>query len=77
MVLEITPEGKKIYRARKQRTLGSTIAKEKLDKKYYTPTYGTAECSYKGKKRGRKTLEEKIKEGFYKKKQGDYTLFFD
>jgi len=46
------------------------------DKKYYIPTYGTPECSYVGKKRGRKpqgSQEGKEKLIF---KKGEFILYF-
>jgi len=32
--------------------------RENKKKKYYEPLYGTPNCSYQGKKRGRKSMEE-------------------
>ena len=47
------------------------------DKSYYEPTFGTPECSYEGKKRGRKSAWEKQNPPKLIKKDGDYTLYFD
>lgn len=33
-------------------------SEENKKKKYYEPLYGTPNCSYQGKKRGRKSMEE-------------------
>ena len=47
-------------------------------KKQYTPLYNTPKCTYTGKKRGRKSREEKEKSNVeYTKKTGLFVLDFD
>jgi len=46
--------------------------------KYYVPLYNTPICTYTGKKRGRKSKEEKEKSHVeYTKKTGLFVLDFD
>tara|TARA_S200002703_G_scaffold106345_1_gene92332 strand:- start:131 stop:352 length:222 start_codon:yes stop_codon:yes gene_type:complete len=54
----------------------SKVAKDKP----YVPLYNTKDCSYNGKKKGRKTNEEKqklLEENKFIKKTGNYILYFD
>jgi len=49
-------------------------------KKYYEPLYGTPECPYKGKKKGRKSAEERIQirsQLEVKIKKGKFVMYFD
>ena len=43
---------------------------------YYTPLYGTKDCNYTGKKRGRKKDSEKVIIKM-EKKEGNFVLYFD
>ena len=46
--------------------------------KYYVPLHNTPTCTYTGKKRGRKSKEEKEKSNVeYIKKTGNFILDFD
>ena len=81
---EITETGtiyRKKYPVRKKkmpfRTEENKNKKEQQIKKYYEPTFGTPECSYEGKKRGRKSLEERLNPPKLTKKDGDYILYFN
>ena len=49
-------------------------AKKKL---YYEPTFGTPECSYKGKKRGRKSMAERECPTLIKNEKKTTILYFD
>ena len=54
--------------------------KKSIKKKPYVPLYGTKNCPYNGKKKGRKTNEEiqkKLEENKFIKKTGNYILYFD
>tara|TARA_R110000822_G_scaffold43454_1_gene117277 strand:+ start:59 stop:274 length:216 start_codon:yes stop_codon:yes gene_type:complete len=46
---------------------------------YYIPVYGTADCSYKGKKRGRKSKAEKklLAQPILKVDKKSITIYFD
>ena len=47
-------------------------------KQQYVPLYNTPKCTYTGKKRGRKSREEKEKSNVeYTKKTGNFVLDFD
>ena len=53
---------------------------EPKKKKYYEPLYGTPECPYKGKKKGRKSAEERIQirsQLEVKIKKGKFVMYFD
>ena len=49
----------------------------KQDKKYYISSYGTKDCTYHGKKRGRKTMEEKEQSILLKVERKKIILYFD
>tara|TARA_R110000824_G_scaffold14544_5_gene61718 strand:+ start:198 stop:428 length:231 start_codon:yes stop_codon:yes gene_type:complete len=50
----------------------------KGEEKYYVPLHNTPTCTYTGKKRGRKSKEEKEKNNVeYIKKTGNFVLDFD
>jgi len=44
---------------------------------YYTPLFGTPDCNYTGKKRGRKKDSEKEEVIKLTKKDGNFVLYFD
>ena len=44
--------------------------------KYYKPFYGTPECPYSGKKKGRKSYEERM-ELQVKIKHGEFIIYWD
>ena len=46
-------------------------------KLYYEPTFGTLECSYKGKKRGRKSMAERECPTLIKNEKKTTILYFD
>ncbi len=56
-------------------TQGARQTKE--EKKYYISSYGTKDCTYHGKKRGRKTMEEKEQPILLKVERKKIILYFD
>ena len=53
---------------------------DKPKKKPYVPLYGKKDCTYEGKKKGRKTTEERqkyLEEIKFRKTKGNYILYFD
>lgn len=51
----------KKYPVRKKKMPFRDKEEEQPKKKYYEPLFGTPECTYTGKKRGRKSMEERKK----------------
>lgn len=51
--------------------------KKTYKKKYYEPLYGTPDCSYKGNKRGRKSIEERERPVLMKYEKKITVLYFD
>tara|TARA_R100001440_G_scaffold16228_3_gene27631 strand:- start:976 stop:1197 length:222 start_codon:yes stop_codon:yes gene_type:complete len=61
-------------------TKKSPVRKNKIEdknKKYYEPLYGTPECTYSGKKRGRKSEKEKEKPILMKFEKKNIIIYFD
>ena len=47
------------------------------EKKYYEPLYGTPDCPYEGKKRGRKSMQERQSPTLIKVEKKITIMYFD